>query len=582
MKTNGKTLAISALTLVFVLHLFYFAVLNRFHLWNFEQIQFFRFSTGYFSSFLSDPGGFTNYIGVFFIQFFHFPFWGALILSLLAVAVFFVSRIIFRKLRFNGILFPLLPVFILTIVQSNYHYSPIYTFHFLNAIGAFALYVSIQSAKRRYAVFPAVQIVLFLLSGIYSVLFLVLCFFYELLFQRTTLSKWAVSVYVMFSVVLYFFVYRFFYTLPFKPEAVLPEVFFVQPLKKYLVALLAYFPLMLIVVRSISQKKNALLARWNFVNIAAGGLVALLVVFSIATRHYNKKRELIFKMDYNVQQQNWDEVLRTAQKYPGVNQLVVYFTNLALSQKHELAEKLFAYPQLGKKGLRLKWERNKVAPFYGGEVFYYLQNDNEAFRWAFESMVSNGLHPRGLKRLVNTSIANGHLLLAEKYLTIIEESLFYKSWATDKRRNIAVLLQSAGAKADNPLCKISADFTADLKEFDLNLASLLENCPENSTALGYYMATLLFEKNVREIWAQVAARQNFEGHEIPTLLEEALLIYMNNTGERFIDGGLKIREETYQRFERFAMTFARNRQQAARVLEKDFGDTFWYYFYFVQ
>lgn len=579
-KKNKKLRIGLILFFFFLCHFLYFILLNRFHLWYFEQIQFFRFNNEYFLNFLSRPGGIVEYIGAFFLQFFYLPSLGALILTLLAISIFLISYIIFKKINFDNVLFSLLPIFLLVALQNNCHYSPAYTFCFVTVLGFFAVYISFKSRKVRYFIFPFSWILLFFFTGMYSFLFLVLCSLYELLYHYFSYLKWIILGYVFITFFFFYLFYRFVYKLPIHYFTLYPEVFQIQSIKLYLMILLTYFPIMFIVIFIIYRRSDSFSFSWNLKNILMGGFICIFsVYYSIFS--YNKKEELIFEIDYYVQHQQWEKVLKTANIYPGINQLVIYFTNLALSQQGELVEKLFTYPQIGKKGLRLKWERNKVASFYGGEVFFYLQFNNEAFRWAFESIVSSGLYPRGLKRLIESSIANNHFSLADKYLKIMEESLFYHEWAKKKRDMLQQELQFSGNKFAPGTCCIHIDFTADIKGYDLRLIELLKNCPENKTALEYYFATLLFEKNIEGIWETVTRCYNYFRHKVPLPIEEALLIYMNNTGQRLNTSHLKIREETYQRFEEFARIFVQNPQNASQVLKKDFGNTFWYYFYFL-
>lgn len=72
---------------------------------------------------------------------------------------------------------------------------------------------------------------------------------------------------------------------------------------------------------------------------------------------------------------------------------------LALYKSRQLGDHMFHYNQVGVPGLWLEWKRNWVVTFYGGEIFYHLGYINEAYRWAFEAMVTKA-SPHLLKRLV--------------------------------------------------------------------------------------------------------------------------------------------------------------------------------------
>lgn len=413
----------------------YFFIFNKYHLWRYEQIQFFRFNFNYFKNFLKIPGGFIEYLGAFLIQFFYFPLFGALIITLLIFLVFLVFQFILRKIKLNGILFSLVPVLLIVFLQSNYQFSPTNIIYYLCILCFSAIYFLFKVPLRKLIFFSLSFLILYLITGFYSIIYLVTCCVYELAFYEKPIMKWIILKYCITSSLILYFSQRFLFQLPFKSFAIFPKFLQSKLSIAILFFLLSYLPFLIIFVSFLNKSNRIIQFKWSMKNIFAGAVIFFIFFIIIKNFSYNKKQELIFKIDYYSQSEQWVDVLKTAKKYPGNNQLVIYYTNLALAQQKQLSERLFSFSQIGEKGFRLKWERNQIASFYGGDVFFYLQNHNEAFRWAFESIVSIGVNPKGLKRLVETSIATNHLELAEKYLGIIEESLFYRAWANQKKRN---------------------------------------------------------------------------------------------------------------------------------------------------
>ena len=98
-------------------------------------------------------------------------------------------------------------------------------------------------------------------------------------------------------------------------------------------------------------------------------------------------------MDYNVQQAKWDRVIELSLKAPVTNRLILYYTNLALFKTGHLGDRIFYFNQIGLAGLWLDRDKDDISLFIGGEIFYDLGNFNEATRWAYDAMVSNGQTP---------------------------------------------------------------------------------------------------------------------------------------------------------------------------------------------
>ncbi|MGQ9620243.1 MAG: DUF6057 family protein [Bacteroidales bacterium] len=148
----------SVVFLVFILHFLYFAVLNRYHLAYQEQIQLFRFDRNYFLDLLAKQGGISEYIGSFLIQFYLSAPAAAMIVTFVTIVTFFLYRFIFNKLVIKSILWPLLPVYLLVILQSDYVYYVSYTIGFLLAITFFLLYISLKNNYIRFVAFSVNKI----------------------------------------------------------------------------------------------------------------------------------------------------------------------------------------------------------------------------------------------------------------------------------------------------------------------------------------------------------------------------------------------------------------------------------------
>jgi hypothetical protein len=202
-------------------------------------------------------------------------------------------------------------------------------------------------------------------------------------------------------------------------------------------------------------------------------------------------------------------------------------------------------------------------------------------------MVTNGQSsPRLLKQLVLTSLINGDLAVAEKYLNILNQSLFYRNWAKHYRNclNDFNLLRRDPEIAGRRHFLIHTDFIAGSNDSDIGLKQLLENHPDNRMAFEYYMSSLLLDKNLIAFAANIDRIKDFGYKEIPVHYEEALLIYMGYAKKNVVPQGYGIRKSTVQRFKDYAKAYSSRSgspETAAQSFYKSYGKTYWFYLHFI-
>lgn len=573
--------------LFFIAQFIYFAIFNRYHLAYQEQIQLFRFDWDYFAPFLAKPGGISEYLGTFFIQFYLIPPVGPLIVTLAGIITFILTGFILKKAGITGIIWSLIPVLILAALQSDHVYYIGHTTGYILSLSLVALYVTINKDFLRFSAGLSGLILLYPVTGGFSLVALLLMIIFELFF-KTGRQRWLASSLFIFLTVIYLFIlWNYVYLIPLSSDWLMPLLFISNlPTKYWLIILFLFMPLVMITTGiwfRLSGKKEVSLT-WNIWTIVAGAVVFLIFSAGIARFAYDYKSELLLGLDYNIQKGNTDKALWLSARTPGSNRLVVYLTNLALAKSGKMGDQLFHFYQVGPQGLLLDWG-DDAAPFFGSELFYQLGYINEAYRWAFEALVAKGHSPRILKRLALTSIINGQVKVAGKYLDILEQTLFYSKWAKRYKRYLG---ESEGLVADNEIndkrnLLIHNDFFADVNNFDTVLGKLLENHPDNRNAFEYLMSSLLLDKNLESFAQNIYRLEDLGYTEIPLHYEEALLVHMTNSETNIVPENFSIRESSRQRFNDYIKTYASytgNPDNVALFLSRRFGKTYWYYLQF--
>jgi hypothetical protein len=427
-------------------------------------------------------------------------------------------------------------------------------------------------------------------AGGFSLLATLICIIHELLFTKNRFRFFTASGFAFIALFLPYLAYKIIYFITIREAWFDPAFFTLRKITKYILLLLiAYFPLLLIVIKILpaASKKTWLQSGWNLKTILAGVIVIFAFAGVFKKYAYNPKLNLFFKIDHYIQQAKWDKVLELASRSREPNRLILYYTNLALHKTGHLGDRMFYYNQIGVSGLWLNREGDEISLFLGGELFYHLCNINEAYRWAFDSMVTNGQSsPRLLKRLVLTSLINGDLAVAEEYLNILDQSLFYRNWSKHYHNYLNdpdLLLKDPEITSKRHLL-INADFVSGSNDSEIALKPLLENHLGNRMAFEYYMSSRLLDKDLNAFAANIDRIKDFGYKEIPLHYEEALLIYMGYVKKNVIPQGYGIRKSTVQHFKEYAKVYSSRSgspETAAQSFDKSFGNTYWFYFHFI-
>jgi len=573
------------LCILFLVFYIYFFSLNKYHLFYLEQTQLFRFSGEYFKSFTEKPGVFIFYLGEFLSQFFVHPFIGAGIVTLLVATIFFLSHQILKKLGINALVWNLIPVLLIAALQSNHQYKVGLTVGIILALLFAWLYLQLSNNLYRLVFGVAGWFLLYLLSGGFAMFASLLVILFELLYFDSKGKLINILALAVVSIGFPFLAWKFFYLITFWDAWSYPFPFWGASRMLLFTALPAYF---LIIISGLSvykkaRNRDAIVFTWNYKTILGGSIIVIAGSVLIQAKSYDRKTEILLGMDHYVQEENWNKVIDLSKAYPGSNQLVLYYTNLALYKTGQMGDRMFDFHQSGIDGLRLEWKRNEVAPFFGGEVFYQLNYINEANRWAFEAMVAKGLNPRSLKRLVQTSIINGKYEVAAKYLNVLDQTLFYTDWAAKYKTYVIDPTQISQNKelTEKQHLLTKNDFISK----DLGLPELLMEHPENRMAFEYQMAAFLLNKDIKSFAENINRLKALGYRQIPVNYEEALLFCMTYFKKDLVPEGFSIRPATIQRKDEYIAELSRcggDRARASRELYKQFGKTYWYYLHFAE
>lgn len=316
-----------------------------------------------------------------------------------------------------------------------------------------------------------------------------------------------------------------------------------------------------------------------------GMIVAAICLFNYTYRDSNffdtlEQKQALEQGDY----ERVLDIARTAETPP--TRIQVMLTREALWQTGQAGDKMFAYPD-GDTPCNSP-RQFQYMRLLCGRLFYYLEGKvNYAYRWCMEDMVEYGRRPDYLCYMTKCALVNGEWKLADKYLDALDHTLWYKDFATKYRPYVtdhSLVAKDKEMSAIKPLLRYNDVLDGDggmIELFILN-SYAYSNGGSREIVERALMNSLII-KNLDNFWYRfMALLPGWNGH-IPVHFQEAALMVAQlqggvDTSKLPIDNAIR---------ERFAQLVEKSGQNGdnasnAYLLKPEFGDTYWYYYFFVE
>lgn len=581
----NRILTVGSYFILFVLSatwLYWFASYILFYQ---EKSSLFLVSFSYLSEHLSKPGGFLVWLGELQTTFYFYPLAGALLIPAeICLVIFVVTKIGKFLTGQTFFLIPFLTGAILFLMQTNYQYQAFNNLGFLLQLILFYLVIRFLPSKKRWIAvlgFP----VWYHLTGSFSFLFLILMTI-NLIFKKDKYCLIKLIV-LYLNASIFFFVaqeYLYFQTI---------EILLIYPFSEQntgnqiqlFFAAAVLISLLPVIYRLHPKQFNKIKLHDFQLNPVVPLLI--IVVFSYLTiARADNRNKPYFHAEKLFYEQKYDELINYNLQFPSVNILTNYLNNIALAETGKLNDMLFRFPQSADGNtLFLKWELAGEVLKRGGYFYWSLGMINEAQRWAYEYMVMRGNTPEGLKMLIKTDLLNGNYKVAEKYISVLKQSVFYRGEAQKFER---LLFNDAGVENDAELgrkkrLRARHDFFVLAENPAANLDLIIAADSSNRIAIEYKFATLLLQKDFESVTNLLPLLKSARFERIPKNIEEAVVAFsLLNLGKYPEFDGFDFDPKTVIRFNEYYRIFQQNsgnKQQAQSAL-RDYSDTYWYYVFF--
>ena len=556
-----------------------------YHFFYLDQENMFLYDQTYFFNLASRPSGLVEYMAAYLIQFFLTPYCGSLILSVLLTGAGIVSAAVVKQIAPNANLFIccLLPsaTLLFTTFDFNYQYAGMIAY--LLMLISFYFYLHFKRTSSRVVYTLAAAVTLFWIAGATAFLFVACVFINELLsrFSKAylffippillvVLAAWTVTN-------AYAGDYRF---------MLLADGYYTHRLKPSIAIYFSWFCLPALILFALLMRKRQEIrpARKWAERIVQLTLVSGFFMFGLKT-YINLKENKFKELDYYVRMEQWDNVIEQCGGNLN-NYLYKCYLNLALSEKGQLADTMFAFDQSGWKGLLLPKSRITHISVILSDIYFSMGHVALSQQMAFEANV--GAHgagnPRMYKRLIQTNLIAGAYPVAEKYIALLEKTRHYKSWATAHRR---FLWNDSAVDADPLLgmkrrCIPAENTLAEVDGLDVDLKRIAQKNPAHSASAQYVGALYLLDKDL------TAFKDFIEAHygtdmlpALPKSFQEAVIILAEQSPDYWTQ--FNVSSEIRQRYTLFRQQVLANKSNTSALstlLQRAYGDTYWFYYMF--
>lgn len=502
-----------------------------------EQYQMFLFDIGYFLERIVLPGGLADYISEFLVQFYYMPVLGGTIIALLLMSIQAISWGLMKqygmKAVFPGYLLSFVPSIVLWCAMGDQNLL----LSFVVALSGALLMGWIHNRFHN----RLVKVVFELVSTALVYWFLgPVVFLYAALMIGDTLMKGKQNGHILSSLgysaclliltvawillttqSLQYPLYRIFSGLNYYryPGTVSPLPLGVM-IWTVVVVFFGMVPDGHAWIKKLQQSKVVIALAYVLVIVASW--------FGIKASFDEMTYDLI-DYDFLVRTEQWDKIIEKAEKKPATTPLGVSCVNLALSQKGQLADRLFEFYQNGGEGLFPTFTRDMISPVSTAEIFFRLGMVNDAERYMFEAQEAIPNYRKSARltrRIIECEIINGNYQVAAKLLRRLQKTLFYSNWANQTM----ALLGNEKAINRHPIYgklrkyrEKKQDFLFSDREMDQMLGLLFLNDNHNRMAYEYLMCYELLQRDL-EKFVQYYPLGRFVGYDhIPRSFQEILI-----------------------------------------------------------
>lgn len=538
------------------------------YLYLLENNNLFLYDWDVIAERLAIPGGGAYLLAGLLTQFFHLPFVGAIVTTLCYGLMVWGSYQIIGKLckgpALSGLAF--LPIVFLALSLENSMYR--YQGHIAFLLMVLALWAYANLSDKRWwlkwLIGMIVSPFLYWLIGSAASVFVLGAILMDI-FRLT--SKWYLDIlYIPAMVVVGVWAYQ--------TAAVADWHTAFTPLMYYDMIFTYYFQLyawglfLLLLVLAILLKIIPFKASVQRLIALVGAVITCYILLSYYGLVHTASNEKIAKQQYYTEHQDWEAII--ALSNPGEPVKFISYLNMALAKQNMLIDKLFVYNQQPPMELTGRDADTRTGLMMAAYVYQSWGCHAAAMKNAFDANLttSGDYHPKALLLMIQHNLAMGAYKVAEKYISFLEKTLFYRQEAEMYRQ---FLYSDYLVEKDKWLGNIKKSIAHEdsylVSLLGLNLSEIVHANPQNNIALQFYQAYLLLTLDWQFMEEYAYWHQANREEPLPERFQEALASLAQGDPERCKSYG--VGEKVMQHY--------RNLQSGR--MPSHYGHSYWKYLY---
>ena len=602
--------------LVFALLSWYFLMMRNADVLYMQQMRsLFNDTSVFFQQYNAVPAGFLQWAGCYFTQLFYYPALGSGVLILMWIAIFFLLKKAFLTSSTQHLI-PLLLIPLVCLLVSEIdlgywiYYHKNHGYCFSQTIGLLfasllvCLFRSATSIKFKFGTIIASLLGAVLLVGLYYYIGVYAMAAAAALGIIMLLERrWTSGAFYVIAAIATPFLFRHL------SDTMRSEQFFTAGIPVFesgnitntSLSIPFWIALLMLILFPILNKVGERIKNVKVANIISSLLLVAVTGFSFGVLedadYDDENYHAECKAYRDIDNMEWEDALYTIRQIQGTltRQLIV-FKNIALFNTGNIGYCMYDYDNKGMtptpSDSLIVHMANTASPI----IYLHHGMTNYAYHYCMEIQVEYGFNITELKVMALSSIINGEKKLAQKYLNILSRTMFHKKWAEHylplARNPKEIGKYPELAKINELHSYMSNNIDSDEGVCENYIINYFSDTYTNASKYLQEMclAYSVISNNIQKFWRQyILYLQLHKGEKIPDLYQQAAYFYLDMVPTSSPDPKAYNMQfdqkiiDRYNQFDQISQSLLKNgfsKESIARQTEAEFGDTFWWTYYF--
>ena len=570
--------------------------------------------TSFFNDKMMSVGGFMQWMGCYFTQYFFHPWMGSLILIAFWALTYFVTIKAFRVKRVWSVL-ALIPVAALlaSVICIGYwmYYAKYPGYWFTQTLNVLVMMLGIWGIRNiKNSIVKAVAIAIWIIAfypllGAWALIgalwMIVLHWVDESEESVGRKSVWSILLLVVVGVVPRIY-YNFVYG-----RMRIDDVYDVNfpifqndkitsPIYSIPFIIIAISPILFILFNRLWQNEKEKQGYtkvqntiWMSTTVVVLGVLAFFInKVNYDDYNFHAEHRMYRALDHN----DFDKILDEASRITGpMTRQMVISKNIALMNKGTIGSQMFRYDNSGKPPVVYDSLMVHLVQTCGPMVYYQYGKANFACRWSIENSVEFGWTVDALKTLTRCAMISNENKVALKYINMLKNTTFHREWAEQWEkylRDKKLYHQSVEYKNIQPLRGYDNTLDGDEGLVEMYIINYFSHVHKrNPKFQEETLAFSLIQKDIELFWPRFFNYATLHEKEpMPIHYQEAAFLYGNLEKKVDISRMPFDKEKVVDRYASFQqntqqmLNSGMSVEQVGNATHSTFGDTFWWFYFF--